>query len=133
MRKILFKGKRTDNGEWACGSYVNTDYGHTNKIVDRWEGDEYDVDPATVGQFTGISADDNTGIFEGDIVNFTLRHFKKPGTHHTCPVVYIGPIPMLRQEPDAERGLDGERKGIKRVLAINIYHRRYGRGIQSIV
>lgn len=30
-------------------------------------------------------------------------------------------------------GLDGEHQGVKRVLAIDIYHRRYGRSVRDVV
>jgi uncharacterized phage protein (TIGR01671 family) len=80
MREILFRGKRVDNGEWVYGDLIHYDdmsYKNGSKrvfIVEKdcrlWDiledGDE--VDPATVGQFTGDRTRCGTQIFEGDIL-----------------------------------------------------------------
>lgn len=69
-REILFRGKRLDNGEWITGCLVKYAYDSTPYIgyLDAWGDGIYKVDPSTIGQYTGLTANGKK-IFEGDIVN----------------------------------------------------------------
>ena len=66
MREILFRGKRTDNGEWVYGD-VRLNYDDEPRCISDYCGAN-PVDPATVGQYTGLTDKNGKKIFEGDIV-----------------------------------------------------------------
>ena len=83
MFEPLFRGKRTDNGEWIKGILFN---GKEDTFIIP-HGNEYDydpldglafdvygckVDPETVSQFTGLIVA-NGKVFDGDILKFGYR------------------------------------------------------------
>lgn len=96
MREIKFRGKRLDNGEWIEGDLL--------RMLDHWfifpdpapEGiDKYAVDPATVGQFTGLKDKNGKEIYEGDVIRSPLSEDKtRPHRifYHTGNAAFMGAL-----------------------------------------
>jgi len=81
--RYLFRGKRISDGEWLQGSLLSckrmTIGGSRTKEdffehhIAPWDYDGFElVDPATIGQCSGLRDKNGTLIFEGDVVKVDL-------------------------------------------------------------
>ena len=149
MREILFRGKSIMHGDWVYG-YLNQHRGNIRydcdcepiadgcyyindwqaKIDNGMYGQDYKVDPDTVGQFTGLTDRNGTKIFEGDIVeyshpyagksihavvqdgcrwnlsNFYASYFDCPGCAFSEGTEYMTVIGNIHDNPELLKGGD---------------------------
>lgn len=84
-RRILFKAKRIDNGEWVEGQYVYI----TNPLTEDGKPIKHLIcngtnifndliDPDTLCQYTGLTGKDGKKIWENDILRYSYDYDGSP-------------------------------------------------------
>lgn len=85
--RYLFRAKRKDNGEWIFGNLIQTDDGVyiIQNYVPQHSIKNYEVDPATICQCTGLKDKKGKLIWENDIVD---GHIKRGAVFRSCVVLW---------------------------------------------
>ena len=90
MREIKFRGISKRTGRFVYGCYIHT--GVDAPAIVFGDGEQEEVKPETVGQFTGLHDKHTFEVYKGDLV----RAYK--------PNTYLGPDDLLEVRWNEERG-----------------------------
>ena len=89
MREILFRAKTLKDVRWIYGDLFKTGTDPSDKewAIGYWDDESgwmnEQVQPETIGQYTGYQDSMNVRIFEGDIVNVHLHEYDMVGRFST--------------------------------------------------
>lgn len=129
----IYRGKRIDTGEWKEGYLHGVQDRLTGKdlffIVDE-NNESHRVNPETIGEYTGLTDSNGTGIFEGDIIKhenpgweikYGVINFGKYGVTPDNPTYNIGFYVNWLNDPFVRQDLGFwlEQRGIENIG--NIY------------
>lgn len=104
-REILFRGKSLKTGKWLYGDLIHNRDGvyiaPIGKLYFNGKNEaDFEVDPDSVGEDTGVKDCDGCMIFEGDIVRLTR------GVSDTRIVIYKEGLFMLQRYSKYSAGND---------------------------
>ena len=110
MRTIKFRGMCPRSRKWVYGDFIHDQepygapyptilpFGNGINVIE----DGFEVDPSTVGQFTGLTDKNGKEIFDGDIIENTYSQDKKDIIEWREGITTPFNLPYYAQEDDLE-------------------------------
>ena len=104
-REIKFRGKDVFSEKWCYGVYIPAEFTTWREpsISDGYRRKE--IDPETIGQYTGYKDTDENEIYEGDILEYSVFDYQG------CDTQYRGVVKFADGEWQIWKSADSEYYG----------------------